>query len=556
MATFDLVEERWLPCVRADGAPGSYGLRDVLVRAHELRGLADPSPLVTVALHRLLLAILHRNLGPATMREWTVLWRRGRWDEETLGAYLERWRRWFDLFDPERPFYQVMAMPEVGERPVAALAPERASGNNAVLFDHSVDASPEPLEPAAAARGLLACQAYAIGIGMSTPFYLKDAHLTRGYSVLPEGTTLFETLMLNLLAYNEDRPLPRHGADLPCWEQESPPEPDPDGTVPRGYLDYLTWRSRRIHLIPEGDPTVVRRCQIQQNLKLAPGVLDPFKCYRRDEARGYSPLNLRPARAVWRDSHALLQETDPGYKRPGVFDWLARIDAERRNGTIAAAPAYGYGLVGMATEEGKAGSVILWRRERLPLPLAYLRDETLSGALRAALAFAEGAKGVLNGSVHRLAELCLSPASDGDGRKPPRAAAADLAGSFGAERAYWSRLDAPFRRLLVDLERDRDADPDYPEDVTYGATALPRWAETVSDAARRSLREVTRSLAGSARTLKAAARAEGYFERELRRLREGTGFAGIRAPEGVADGGAGYGAPDAAPPTSGMGGER
>ncbi|HZO26033.1 MAG TPA: type I-E CRISPR-associated protein Cse1/CasA, partial [Chloroflexota bacterium] len=43
-----------------------------------------------------------------------------------------------DLFDAERPFYQVTQMddnPQV--HPPARLAEERAQGNNATLFDHN-----------------------------------------------------------------------------------------------------------------------------------------------------------------------------------------------------------------------------------------------------------------------------------------------------------------------------------------------------------------------------------------------------------------------------------
>jgi hypothetical protein len=68
-------------------------------------------------------------------------------------------------------------------------------------------------------------------------------------------------------------------------------------TVPLGYLDYLTWQSRRIHLYPEGNPPVVRRCQIQQNLK-STEVLDPFKCFVRSKEGGFRPLSLRPEKAL------------------------------------------------------------------------------------------------------------------------------------------------------------------------------------------------------------------------------------------------------------------
>ena len=51
----------------------------------EIQEIYDPSPLVTAALHRLLLAVLHPALrGPKDANEWAVLWAdgEGRWDGE------------------------------------------------------------------------------------------------------------------------------------------------------------------------------------------------------------------------------------------------------------------------------------------------------------------------------------------------------------------------------------------------------------------------------------------------------------------------------------------
>src|SRR4051794_16935489 len=102
MPSFNLVDECWIPCIRlADNRRVELGLRDVLVQAPTIREVYDPSPLVTVALHRLLLAILHRNFGPRTLEAWCALWRRGAWDTAVLDEYFACWRHRFDLFDPE-----------------------------------------------------------------------------------------------------------------------------------------------------------------------------------------------------------------------------------------------------------------------------------------------------------------------------------------------------------------------------------------------------------------------------------------------------------------------
>jgi len=118
----------------ADGRATELSLADTVLRAHEIRELFDESPLVTVALHRLLLAILHRNFGPANTGEWFWLWRRGRWDEEKLGDYFTRWHERFELLHPKRPFYQVPEIADAGRQPVSILFQELATGNNTTLL--------------------------------------------------------------------------------------------------------------------------------------------------------------------------------------------------------------------------------------------------------------------------------------------------------------------------------------------------------------------------------------------------------------------------------------
>ncbi len=310
MPRFNLVDQPWIPCLLAkDGQLYELGLRDALARAQEIRELADPSPLVAVSLHRLLLAILHRLFGPETFDDWATLWQQRHWNAEHVDSYFEEWRHRFDLFDPERPFYQVPRMPDVGTLPPSVLAQEWAAGNNPTLFDHTTDVRPAPMTPAQAARYLVAQQAFAIGGGISRPFNLSNAPLATGLSVLAAGANLFETLALNLLEHGTHTPqLGRAEDDLPAWEQNRLPTPRREGTVPRGRVDYLTWQSRRFHLVADGDPPRVVGVQRLQNLKLDSGTLDPFKPYRADERVGWAPRRLNPSRAVWRDSHALLQQ--------------------------------------------------------------------------------------------------------------------------------------------------------------------------------------------------------------------------------------------------------
>jgi CRISPR system Cascade subunit CasA len=303
---------------------------------------------------------------------------------------------------------------------------------------------------------------------------------------------------------------------------------DRDGTVARGWLDYLTWQSRRLHLVPEDDGAV-RHCQFQQNLKLTdtPPLLDPFKCYQRKDAQEpFQPLSLKPDRALWRDSHILFQqineqgvESKALTKRPEIFNYLAQIEMARRRGEIEAQPGYAFAAYGFATEIGKAASVIFWARERLPLPLSYLIEPQLVAELRFALGLADDVFTALHASIRALAKLLAAPLSDDrNARQPDPKDVTNIANSFSADEFYWARLEQPFKKLLTDLPKDFQHN--LGDTAQPGDEAMTEWVGTLQHTARAALDNAVNSLSGSARDLKAAAQADKVFGGTMKKLRD------------------------------------
>jgi CRISPR system Cascade subunit CasA len=270
-------------------------------------------------------------------------------------------------------------------------------------------------------------------------------------------------------------------------------------------MDYLTWQSRRIHLFES--QMGVSSCQIQQGLKLPKQMYyDPFKSFRKDKDKGLLPRNISPEKAVWRDSHILLQTSDIEYKRPEVFNWLARIDESRRFGAIQAA------------------SVLLWRHERLPLPLQYLQDENLIIKLKEALKLAEDTGKLLGqelieieitdkkGSKKNIKvkspfrvlaqELILK---DQNGKTDPNAETA-LAESLSPKSSYWAALGIVFNRFIIELAEDKSEER---------VDSLRGWAEEIRKAASDAFKETTGSLDRTGRTLRAVSKAENEFLNRL-----------------------------------------
>ena len=74
MAVFSLIEEPWIPCIDLEGRNVEHSIRETLLEAHQLREVCDDSPLVTVAIHRLLLAILYRAFEGPSYKTWKELY--------------------------------------------------------------------------------------------------------------------------------------------------------------------------------------------------------------------------------------------------------------------------------------------------------------------------------------------------------------------------------------------------------------------------------------------------------------------------------------------------
>lgn len=461
--SFDLTRQPWIPCVMADGPHCELGIEDVLVRAHEIREISDDSPLATVAIHRLLLAILHRIFGPRDEDQWAEMWHAGRFDEKALREYLGDWRHRFDLFHPDRPFYQIPDPgPPDGESkararwPAVRLQVETEREGNPTLFSH-VHPHACPVLPASrAVRHLLVLHLFHYGGAAGYVDEDHEKHVSAGplrsaAVVVVRGDTVFQTLLLNLVLYNPSQDWPYEGqseADAPAWEQDAPARRE--RRDPLGYLDYLTWQSRRVFLQPDdvgGDPRV-RGFVISDGLRFrefSPPRGEQMVAHRRAKKK-FKPVGLRPDRAFWRDSLALFQAAKEDtrqqkYMRPPVMNFLAHLAADL--GVPSPSQVLNVFVGGLYSRHA---DILFWRAERMPLPLRYLADESLTEVLAGGLQTAEQAGKALASRLRQIAYYI-------DSEHP-----SDRADAFPSLPYYWERLGRLFPRFLVDLARADDRD--------------------------------------------------------------------------------------------------
>lgn len=513
--SFDLSRAPWVPCVASDGRAVRLGLEDVLVRAHELRAISHPSPLVMVGLLRTLSALAIRVTGGPTDRVgWSDLWRRGSFDAAAVRAYFDAWRGRFDLFHAEHPFFQIGGLAIVEENgtmkkpdPMARLAAEQASGSNATLFDHGVDDLPSPWTPADAALQLLGTQAMALSGGQgaqSNVFgkhpYAAQAPMVGRLSCWLQGDTLYQTLVLGLFDTTTGHSVPTSEKDVPVWERAGPRAPGK--AMPEGYLDYLTFPARYLRIVPsEGRDTLVA-----EGVYYAPGLQlgeawapeqDITVAVLVDPKRGKFPMGLDKSKAVWRDSHALLGASQTTHVPAAIVRRAAGARA-----LLGHDARFRLVCFGMAY---KKGTPLLWCQESLPASVRMLDDRELLAVLNQGIRAVEEVHSSLWAALWVFATEYLT--NGDDGRSPDREAVSGLTHSLVDRTGFWPALEPAFHTFLDDLEVDPDA-------------ALARWTAGALDAAGRGFSTTTRGGLGlGARHHRAAVLGERTLRSKLRNLR-------------------------------------
>lgn len=501
--SFCLISEPWIPCERLDGSRVELGLSETLTRAHHLRAVADSSPLVTAALHRLLLAILHRCFGPPDIETWKELYQGKRFPVEGVEGYLHKWRHRFDLFHPERPFYQVRGLPFDPDGIDILVTERTAWGGGVSLFQHRPAGIGTSLCRSEAARWLLCAHSFSPGGLVRKPGEPASATagpLNRGAMVLLRGDSLFETLALNLVVYSPEADLPIPGdskRDLPAWERDSLPrllkQSKEPSRMPDGWIDLLTWQSRRLELrVHNGQVTGCVRCVGQGLHQDAPR--DPMLAWRLDNKFGYRCLGFDVERAFWRDSHALFQSVKQGKggRRPQALEQLAQRNVR---GVVPLSRRFALDLLGMC---GDRASILLVRAERLPVLASLLSDPDIGDSIREILAAAEHTASALRHAVWQLASQAITPGP----RSPDKKDIGNLVQSLGAERVFWARAKPAFDSFLrVVVDDAQEARRQFIH--TLRREALDRFAQAAG------------ALGTAARVLKGAALAGQSLSRQL-----------------------------------------
>jgi CRISPR system Cascade subunit CasA len=501
---YDLLTQPWIPVVDRNGNPDAVGLTDTLLRAHQLREIRDPVPILEFGVYRLLIALLADIFQFRSLQQLSDLVER-RSDglpPEPIRHYVEQCGQRFDLFDPKRPFLQSADLAAAERKPVALLHPGVPTGTNAVHFHH-VEEFDFAVCPALAARLLTTIPAFMTmgGAGLS-----PSINGAPPWYVLIRRETLLETLVLNCCVLD----LP-HARTLgtPAWRRD--PAKPTTGEV--GLLEALTWQPRRLLLFPEegehcsltGEPSgvVVRRMAFVAGAKADFDWWDDPNVAYRHAKEGVFPLRPREGREVWRDLGALAMARAPQgsprtgdgfFERPRVVEQYARLIAgpfsdheEEFDGEFELQ------VYGMRTD--LKTKVFEWQTERLGLPRRLVWGQFLHDRAQRALAQAE--------EVGALLRYALRRAYPRDAKGNRSAFDTIIVAAAGE---YWRRLRPHYEAFLDGLSA-------LAGNATE-ETLLPlqeQWELAVRTTGREVLDRATEDLDADRSAIERLVKARGYF---------------------------------------------
>lgn len=499
--SFNLIDEAWIPVLDLQGQLVEISLRQALCHAADYLAIEGDSPLETVAMYRLLFAILHRALkGPTTARENADWFRKG-FPDSRIKDYLKQFHARFDLFDSERPFYQLPALPEEGYvQHWSKLSAAEGSGNTTPIFNPALrKQAPEPdscISPAQAARKLLEHQTFVLG-GLIKKFITSapgGPSATNALMVI-RGRTMHETLCLNLAPYKDSDEI----LQLPVWETEPYSidwlKGDPS-IRPLDIAQLYTWFARSVRFLPENREgrTVVRKIAYASGIRpqFAAEMDDPMVTYTQHD-KGYSALSLKEGKGFWRDYLTLIPGGEGTHPAAVLNTALELYNELQENHSQPQTMIFG--------QYNDQAKILFWRQEQYPLPPALFSEGMPVSMVRSlitdALEQAEEAFAQLNGAVKKLARHLLSHS----GREPDyKKDILPLCKTFPHQAIYWSRLESAFVSLLQQLGTEAQAVLGYYQ-----------WLKAVRKTGDEAWEQTARASGQDTLALRAAALAQPFW---------------------------------------------
>ncbi len=393
-ASFNVLDDPWIPVITAEAAEELLGIRQVLFRAHELREISSTSPLEEYSMYRFLGLFLMDALRPERESDIEDLLDGESFDREVIEDYITLCRSEgvsFDLFDEKRPFLQSPRDDTLDGEPkaISVLDCTRPSGNNHTHFLHA-SAEEERQSPDRSLRLLLAAYLFST---VGAQGYPSGVYGAPPYFGIVTGRNLYETL-INVLLPVESIGIPFDSPPV-LWRRTEPVFPKREVGA-TSWLQGMLFPCRRISLLPDEDGYVSGVYLSQgENFVNKESWRDPYVTYRRNET-GFFPMRPSSERAVWRNFSDIVD------LRGGASQLLALYTSTHDSN---AADMLLYGV-----ETSRASYLAVYRHS-LRFPMRVTEDENSRQLLQRGIAASEELARALGKALANVKELSGSTAS-------------------------------------------------------------------------------------------------------------------------------------------------
>ena len=357
--TYNILERNWIPVIDSAGNSRRIGLRDLLLKAHELKEVSSANPLTEFSIYRFLSVFVMDMLRPETTGDIEDILEAGKFETEELDAYLEVCDKegvCFDLFDEKKPFMQASFNPDVDKSIRAANYLDIVSpqGNNPLHANHCAEGELSiPFEDVLPA--ILSSQIFATAGIQGFPSSINGAP---PYFAVIKGASLFQTICYMLVPLEE--------IDIPFDEPKVFWRENQD-IVPKQVVTTTSWLygmlfpARRIIAIPDWETETVKSVYYSQglNFTLPDNWADPEVTYRTNDT-GRFPWRPDQQKAAWRNIYDLIDIQDR--KAPEIL----RVYMEHSPGNYADISLYG-------VETSQASYLQLMYHD-MRIPVAVIHD--------------------------------------------------------------------------------------------------------------------------------------------------------------------------------------
>lgn len=387
---YNLLEKPWINVVDLTGKSIAFGIKSLLMKAHELGEIIDPSPIIQYSIYRFLIALVMDAFSIQDIEDIEKILEYGQLDKDIINDYTRKWNNRFDLFDSDHPFYQCppSEYDPSKTKNISELFMQFPTGVNPIHFYH-MKSEEHAISPEICAKGLLTIPAFALQGGAG---YSPGINGTPPWYILISGKTLFETLILNSCGM----PIAEASGSGPvAWKADDPIIPKKE-IKEVSILEGLTFQPRYVRLIPTegGKCTFTNKDSnvLVQNIYYQPGLKwrgdwrDPHVAYSYGKIiMGISP---QKGREIWRDTGPLAllkrkESNDIKFDRPIIITQFITL---QENLILEEDKPLDLQIYGA---RAKLKKVFEWQYTHLALPIKLFLSEESGNVIQRAMGRAD-----------------------------------------------------------------------------------------------------------------------------------------------------------------------